>query len=94
MRDSPASTVRTYVTIWIWLASLMFIGVLLSEMHVTKRTIVIVVLGLSSIKAILVGMYYMHLKTDQRLLTVILLAPVGILLLAFGLLWSSHFVRL
>ena len=94
MRDSPASTVRTYVTIWVWLASLMFLGVLLSELHISKRTIVLTVLGLSSIKAVLVAMYYMHLKVDQRLLTWVLLAPVGILLLVIGLLYSSHLVRL
>ena len=94
MRDSPASTVRTYLAIWGWLAGLMFIGVLLSELHIPKRTIVMTVLGLSSIKAMLVAMYYMHLKMDRRLLTVVLLAPVGLILLALGVILSSHFIRL
>ena len=91
MRDSPESTVRTYLVIWAWLAGLMFIGVLLSELHIDKRTIVLAVLGLSSIKAVLVALYYMHLKMDRKLLTWILLAPLTIIGLVVAHLSTSRF---
>ena len=97
MRDSPESTVRTYLAIWVWLAGLMILGVVLSEMqglHIAKHAVVKIVVGLSTIKATLVALYYMHLKMDRRLLTWILLAPFTIIVLALGVIFSSHLVRL
>ncbi|MBI4598218.1 MAG: cytochrome C oxidase subunit IV family protein [Candidatus Omnitrophica bacterium] len=94
MRDSPESTIRTYLAIWGWLAGLMLIGVLLSELRIPKQTIVLLVLLFSSIKATLVALYYMHLKMDRRLLTLVLLAPLTIIALALGVVFSSRLVRL
>ena len=91
---SAQATAKTYLKIWGWLAGLMLLGVLLSELPISKATVVLLVLGLSSVKALLVVLYYMHLKFDRRLLALVLLAPVVLVLLAVGLLYSSTFVRL
>ena len=88
------SSVKTYLVIWMFLAGLMLLGVLLSELHIPKATIVLIVLGLSSIKALLVALYYMHLKIDQRLLALIAVAPLLLIALALGVVFSSHLVRL
>jgi len=90
---SPA----TYVWIWGWLAGLMLLGVFLSEAGVLPlpaAIIVVLVTLLSSVKAILVALYYMHLKLDRRLLAVIALAPLLLIVLALGVVYSSTFVRL
>ena len=88
---------RTYLLIGVWLAALMLAGVLLSELHilpVPRAGIVLLVLGLSTIKALLVAGYYMHLKIDRRLLAVVAIAPFALILLALSVVFSSFFIRL
>lgn len=87
---SPAK----YLWIWVWLAGLMLLSVLVSELALPKRTIVLGVLMLSTIKAMLVGLYYMHLRFDRRWLTFLALFPVLLIVLAAGLVYSSRLVRL
>ena len=91
---SAASSARLYLIIWAWLAGLMLLGVLLSELPISKTTIVLLVLALSSIKAFLVALYYMHLKVDRRLLALVVLAPFLLVILALGVVFSSRLVRL
>ena len=93
MTDSTTSG-RVYVAIWGWLIGLVLLSVLLSERAVPSKIIVLIVLALSTIKAVLVALYYMHLQSDRRLLAFILLAPFILLSLVFGVVWSSQFVRL
>ena len=85
-----------YVLIGVCLAVLMFAGVVLCEwkLGLPKSTIVATVLGLSTIKASLVALYYMHLQSDRHLLVLVALAPFFLILLVLGLLFSSRFVRL
>ena len=65
-----------YLVIWAWLAGLMLLGVCLSFLPISHMTLVLLVLGLSAIKAILVGMYFMHLKFDPRFLTFVAVIPI------------------
>ena len=94
MTASQASPTRTYLAIWGWLAGLMLFGVLLSALPLPKATIVLIVLGLSSIKALLVALYYMHLKLDRRLLVLVAVVPLLLILLALGVVFSSALIRL
>ena len=91
--DSTHASAKTYLAIWGWLAGLMLLGVALSALPISKRTIVLLVLALSSVKATLVVLYYMHLKFDRRLLAVVLLAPFVLILLALSVVFSSQFIR-
>ena len=88
------SSTKTYLAIWGWLAGLMLLGVFLSELPIPKVTIVLMVLILSSIKATLVALYYMHLKMDRRLLAFVALTPLLLIAAALGLIFSSTLVRL
>ena len=95
----PSQPAPNYLLIGIWLAGLMLLGVLLSELTggglpLPKWAVVTIILGLSTIKAMLVALYYMHLKTDQRLLAVVALVPFALILLAHGVLFSSRLVRI
>jgi len=90
---------RAYLIIGMWLAGLMLLGVLLSEVSggwlpLPRWGVAALVLGLSTIKAALVALYYMHLKMDQRLLALVAVFPFVLIVLAIGVLVSSHFVRL
>ncbi|MDP3721942.1 MAG: cytochrome C oxidase subunit IV family protein [Candidatus Omnitrophota bacterium] len=94
---SRAESVRLYLVIWGWLAGLMLLGVFLSEAGVLPlpaAIIVVLVTLLSSVKAVLVALYYMHLKLDRRLLAVIALAPLLLIVLVLGVVYSSAFIRL
>ena len=89
----------TYLVIGIWLAGLMLVGVLLSELSghalpLPRGGVAALILGLSTVKAFLVALYYMHLKTDRRLLALVILAPFVIIALAVGVIFSSALVRL
>ena len=92
--NAAASPTRHYLIIWAWLAGLMLAGVLLSELPIPKVAVVLLVLFLSSIKALLVALYYMHLKMDRRLLSFIAVAPLVLIALALGVVFSSKLIRL
>ena len=90
------ATQPNYLLIGIWLAGLMLLGVFLCESRLAlPRTLIVsTVLVLAAIKATLVALYYMHLESDRRLLAFIALAPLLLIVLAVGLIFSSHLVRL
>jgi len=93
--DSPPT--KLYLAIWGWLAGLMLLGVFLSELPIlplSKAALILIVVVLSTIKASLVALYYMHLKTDQRVLALVALSPLLLILLALGVVFSSFLVRL
>jgi caa(3)-type oxidase subunit IV len=85
--------------IGMWLAGLMLLGVLLSEVSggwlpLPRWGVVSLVLALSTIKATLVALYYMHLKMDRRLLVFVALVPFVLISLALGVIFSSTLIRL
>ncbi len=85
---------KTYLWIWLWLAVLLGAAALISQMPIAKAVAVAVVLLLSTIKAALVVMYYMHLKFDRRWLAWVAAFPLVIVALAVMLVLSSRLVRL
>ena len=94
---TSVSSVKLYLLIWAWLAGLMLLGVLLSELAILPLPhsgVIAVVAGLSTVKAVLVALYYMHLKADQRLLAVVALAPLLLVALALSVVFASRFIRL
>lgn len=89
-----ASSAKTYLWVWVWLAGLMLLSVVLSELAIPKRTIIMLILALSTLKALLVALYYMHLKIDRRLLIFVALFPLMLVGLAVLLVLSSYLVKL
>ncbi len=85
---------RMYLVIWGWLAGLMLLSVGLSELPLAKHTIVSLVLFLSTIKALLVALYYMHLKMDRRLLSIVATFPLVVITVAVLVVFSSRLVKL
>ncbi len=83
-----------YLWIWVWLAGLMLLGVFLSTFPMSKQAIVVLILLLSTIKATLVALYYMHLKFDRRWLSLVAVFPLVLIALVTLLVLSSRLVRL
>ena len=93
MGETHASPAK-YLWIWAWLAGLMLLGVLLSRLPLSREAIVIAVLLLSTIKATLVALYYMHLKFDRLWLSFVAVFPLVLIVLAVGLVYSGQLVKL
>ncbi|MBI4313904.1 MAG: cytochrome C oxidase subunit IV family protein [Candidatus Omnitrophica bacterium] len=69
-------TYKNYIVVWAGLTGLMLLGVALSYLPISHGTVVAGVLALSAVKAVIVGMYFMHLKFDSKVLTAIAVAPL------------------
>ena len=94
--SGSASGTRLYLAIWGWLAGLMLLGVFLSELPILPlphKMLILIVVGLSTVKALLVALYYMHLKMDQRVLALIAIAPLGLIALALSVVFASFFIH-
>ena len=85
---------RTYLWIWGWLAGLMLLSIGVSELPLAPRVIAWIILGFSTAKAVLVALYYMHLKQDRKLLSFVAVFPLLVIVLAVLLIASSRFVKL
>jgi len=92
MTGATAVSAKGYILIWAWLAGLMLLGVVLSEaplLPLPRWGVILTVVVLSTVKALLVALYYMHLKVDRRLLAFIAVSPLILIGLALALVWTS-----
>ncbi len=65
-----------YVVIWVWLIALLAGGPFVSYLPVGKTGAVLLILGIALIKTLLVGMFFMHLKSERSVpLWVVVLFP-------------------
>lgn len=94
--NEHAPSTRLYLAIWGWLAALMLLGVVLSERHIlpfSRGAVILTIVILSTIKAALVALYYMHLKADRRLLAFIAATPLVLIAFALGVVFSSKLIH-
>lgn len=69
-------TYAPYVIIWAWLVALLVVGTFVSYLPIGPTGVALLILGISLIKTILVGMFYMHLKAERSVsLWVVVLFP-------------------
>jgi cytochrome c oxidase subunit 4 len=81
-----------YVWIWLALIFLTVITVVASYIHFGTFNLIIA-LGIASLKASLVALYFMHLKFEDKITWVFFLYPLGLLALLIGLSMSDVFFR-
>jgi len=75
---------RTYLTIYIALVLLTAVTVLVSYVNLGLMNVVVALL-IASVKASLVALFFMHLKSEDRLVWGFALAPIAFLaLIMFG----------
>jgi len=71
-----------YIAIWVWLAVLTVIEVGVAFMSaLPKLVLMLLLVGMALFKALLVAMYFMHLKFEQRTLRTIALIPLPLAVL-------------
>ena len=73
-----------YVLVWYWLLGLALASVLVSALPLSHTFTVVLVFAAATVKAVLVALYYMHLRFERWLIYALALVPLalfGILLL-------------
>ena len=85
--------IRTYAMVWAALMLLTALTVAVADMNFQKATI-IVCLGIAAFKSILVLLYFMHLRYENRM-AIKLTVPIALATLAIfiGLTFSDVFTR-
>src|SRR4051812_11793166 len=74
-------TPRTYIIVFGWLTLLTALEVLTAAIGLDEAIRVPVLIVIALIKALLVVLFYMHLRYDSRWYWVILVVPIGFVLL-------------
>ena len=66
-----------YIAVWavLFVMTVVEVGVAMLS-HIPRALLVLVLLGLAIWKAVLVAMYFMHLKFEPRRLLIVVLAPL------------------
>ena len=80
---ADADTHPNYVAFWIWLMALLIVSVVVSYLPIGTGLAVFIIFVLSFIKAVLVALNFMHLKTEHVVIYAIACAPI----VAFFILW-------
>lgn len=65
-----------YMAVWAGLAALTLLEVWVATLGMSERTAILVLVGLAIWKAVLVALYYMHLRFEPRRLVMVALAPL------------------
>ncbi len=83
---------RTYVTIWVALLVLLGITIAAAKVYLSSYSVLINLL-IASIKAILVLMFFMHLKYEGRFLKSLILLTLAALTVIIALTFSDVWYR-
>ena len=71
------SHVKEYLIIFVILAALTLLEVVLAQMGISKRLLAIALVGLALTKAAIVALYYMHLKSETKVLKLTVALPLA-----------------
>lgn len=70
-----------YLAIWYWLVGLALVSVLVSALPLPHGLILVMIFAAAVVKALLVALYYMHLRFEQLLITSLVLVPLAFFLI-------------
>ena len=65
-----------YVLIWYWLLGLALVSVLLSALPIPQAVTLFLIFAAACVKAVLVALYYMHLRFERIVIIALLLVPI------------------
>ncbi|MFI5206945.1 MAG: cytochrome C oxidase subunit IV family protein [Gemmatimonadales bacterium] len=81
-----------YVLIWVYLAALTGVELTVALLHFLPRHALVITLVLLAIwKALLVALYFMHLKFEPKKLLVVVLAPLPLALILLMFVFQERF---
>ena len=85
---------RLYVYVWFWLLALTGVEVFLAYEKLPLRTMLVLLMALSIVKAALIIAYFMHLRFEKRSLTLTLMPPLVICIILLLLFFFPDSLRL
>ncbi len=65
-----------YVAVWYWLIGLALLSVLVSALPLSHSLVVVLIFAFAGVKALLVALYFMHLRFEHLLISVLVLLPL------------------
>lgn len=81
MKEQSAAKSPNYIAVFLGLGVLTLIEVGVAFLGLGRTTTIIVLVGLAIWKAVLVALYYMHLRFEPLRLVVMVLAPLPLALI-------------
>ena len=84
-----------YLLIWVWLIALLAAGTFISYLPISKTEVTLLILTVSLVKAALVCLFYMHLKSERFVpIWIVAISPffllgLASLLILTGVVWGS-----
>ena len=80
-----------YIGVWIGLAVLTGIELAVAFLPWAKTTLILLLLGLAIWKALLVALYYMHLRFEPNRLRILAIAPLPIAVILVTAVITEYF---
>lgn len=68
-QEHPQPTTKVFVWVWVGLVALTFLEVWLAYIHLNLTLMLVLLIGLSAVKAALIMSYFMHLRYERLTLT-------------------------
>ena len=65
-----------YVAVWYWLVGLAIGSVIISSLGLPVTVNLLIIFGVALVKAVLVALYFMHLKFEQMLIYSLVFVPL------------------
>jgi len=85
---------NNYVAVWVWLVVLLVVSLGAVYLPFSQAATVSMIFIIAAVKAVLVAMHYMHLKSEERLIHAIAVVPVVLfVILVLGLLPDIAYSR-
>jgi cytochrome c oxidase subunit 4 len=81
----------SYVGIWVALAALTGVELMVAFLPWPKLVLILLLIGMAIWKALLVALYYMHLRFEKRRLRLLALAPLPFCVIFVIAVLQEHF---
>ena len=78
-------TTRIFLIVWFWLLALTAVEVFLGYEHLAVKLMLVLLLGLSVIKASLIIAYFMHLRYERASMAAILMPALVIVIVLMNM---------
>ena len=83
----------SYIGIWVVLAVLTGLELTVAFLPWQKRTLILLLIAMALYKALLVALYYMHLRFERRRLRILAFAPLPFTVILVIAVLQEHFGR-
>ena len=85
------ASVKIFLYVWFWLLALTGVEVFLGYEHLAVKLMLVLLMGLSVIKATLIISYFMHLRYERRSLALTLMPALVIVITLMFMLFPDSF---